>query len=99
MAGAQNVSDTEAIEAATRKLIVAIDGLEAAVERRRQADRSEESLAAQVQSLGVDRSRLAAELDGAVAERRQLELANREIARRLDLAIDAVRTVIDRHDR
>ncbi len=92
------MSDSDAIETAARKLILALDGLEAAMERRRQADRSEESLAAQVQALGVDRARLASELDGAIAERRQLELANREIARRLDLAIDSIRSVIERHD-
>lgn len=93
------MSDSSPIAAASRRLAQALDGLEAAAERRREADRGEEALASQVQALGADRSRLAAELDAAAAHSRQLEHANREIARRLDLAIDSIRSVIDLHDR
>jgi len=89
------MTDASAIEAATRRLAAALDGLEAAVERRREADRSESALAAQVQALGTDRSRLASELDGAAARSRQLESANREIAQRLDVAIESIRAVIE----
>ena len=53
----------------------------------------------QVHALGRDRSRLAAELDTAAARTRLLETTNREIARRLDVAIDSVRGVLESNDR
>jgi chromosome segregation ATPase len=89
------MTDASAIEAATKRLSAALDGLEAAVERRREADRSEGALAAQVQALGTDRSKLASELDSATARSRKLETANRDIAQRLDVAIDSIRAVIE----
>lgn len=92
------MSDPSAIETATRRLALALDALEAAVERRREADRGEERLVAQLHVLGGDRSRLAAELDAAAAHARRLESTNREIARRLDLAIENVRSVIEAAD-
>jgi Domain of unknown function (DUF4164) len=89
------MTDASAIEAATRRLAAALDALEAAVERRREADRSEGALAAQVQALGTDRSRLAADLDTVTARSRRLETTNRDIAQRLDVAIDSIRAVIE----
>jgi len=93
------MTDGNAIDAATRRLSAALDALEAAMERRREADRTEETLAAQVQALGADRSRLASDLDTQAARSRRLEATNREIARRLDVAIDTIRSVVDAHDR
>jgi hypothetical protein len=89
------MTDASATEAATRRLAAALDALEAAVERRREADRSEGALAAQVQALGTDRSKLAADLDTATARSRKLESTNRDIAQRLDVAIDSIRAVIE----
>jgi septal ring factor EnvC (AmiA/AmiB activator) len=89
------MTDASAIEAATRRLAAALDALEAAVERRREADRSEGALAAQVQALGTDRSKLASELDAVAARSRKLEDTNRDIAQRLDVAIDSIRAVIE----
>jgi hypothetical protein len=91
--------DPSAIEAATRRLSLALDSLEAAVERRREADRGEDALVSQLHGLGMDRSRLASELDAAAARSRQLESVNREIARRLDTAIDNIRSVLDANGR
>jgi hypothetical protein len=93
------MTDPSAIETATRRLALALDALEAAVERRREADHGEERLVAQLHALGSDRSRLASELDAAAAHAKQLETTNREIARRLDIAIDNIRTVIEANDR
>jgi CRP-like cAMP-binding protein len=95
----QSMSDARAIDAATRRLAQALDGLAAAVERRREADRDEEKLMAQLHALGADRSRLASDLDHATAHSRQVETTNREIARRLDVAIESIRSVIEAHDR
>jgi hypothetical protein len=82
------------IDAATRRLMSALDALESAVERRREADRDEDELATRIQALGADRSRLADELDGSLVKSRKLERANREIAERLDVAIVTIRAVL-----
>lgn len=91
------MADTTVIDAATKRLVQALDALEAAVERRREADRGEQSLGAQLHALGSDRSRLAAELDEATARSREIETTNREIARRIDVAMDGIRAVLDGH--
>ena len=83
------------IEAATRRLAAALDGLESAVDRRRENDLGSDELAARIQSLGMDRSRLANELDGTLVRSRELERTNREIAERLDVAIGTIRSVIE----
>jgi len=90
--------DANAIDAATRRLSAALDALEAATERRREADRGEETLAEQIQTLGTDRSRLAADLDTQTARSRRLEATNREVVRRLDVAVDTIRSVLEAHD-
>lgn len=89
------MNDGQAIEAATKRLTQALDALEAAVERRRAADRSQAGLAAQVQALGEDRARLAADLDAVSAEAKQLQTVNREAARRVGLAMQSIRDVIE----
>ena len=80
---------------ATRRLTAALDALESAVERRRDADRDENELATRIQALGTDRSRLADELDGALMKARKLERTNREISDRLDSVIVTIRSVLD----
>jgi len=74
--------------------MAALDALERAVERRRDADRDEDELATRIQALGADRSRLADELDGSLVRTRKLERANREVADRLDVAIGTIRAVL-----
>ena len=82
------------IESATRRLMAALDALESAVERRRDADRDEDELATRIHALGTDRSRLADELDSSLVKTRRLERANRELGDRLDAAIAAIREVL-----
>jgi hypothetical protein len=89
------MTDAGAVDAAAKRLALALDALEAALDRRREADRGEETLGAQIQALGADRARLAADLDARAAQARRLENTNREIARRLDLAIGTIRSVIE----
>jgi chromosome segregation ATPase len=91
--------DENGIEAAAKRLTQAIDALAAAVERRREADRAEEKLAEQLQALGTDRSRLAAELDVAAASARRLKTVNREVAQHLDGAIETIHSVLDAGER
>jgi hypothetical protein len=99
IAARPDVTRRTRIEAATSRLIAALDALEAAVERRRERDRGEEMLAAQLQAHGKDRSKLAADLDAQVARSRRLEATNREIARRIDIAIETIQSVLDGQDR
>ncbi len=89
------MSETDLIEAATRRLSLALDALEAAAERRSEADRGEELLVDQVQALGADRARLAGELDELTARARALEAANREVVQRIDQAIETIRSVLE----
>ena len=93
------MTDASAIDAASKRLAHALDALEAAVERRREADLGRESLVEQVHVLGADRSKLASDLDMAAARAKALETANREIARRLDVAIETIRGVLESNDR
>jgi hypothetical protein len=92
--GYQAMSDTSVIEAATRRLALALDALEAAAEERHEVDLGEDNLMAQVHALDDDRSRLASDLDAAMARARTLERTNRQIARRLDAAIGTIRSVL-----
>jgi hypothetical protein len=93
------MTETGAIDAATKRLALALEALEAAIERRRESDRGEAALAAQLHALGTDRSRLASELDQAAARSRKLETTNREIATRLDSAMETIRSVIESNER
>jgi hypothetical protein len=92
------MSEIDSIEAASRRLTLALDALEAAVERRAEAARIEDSLATQIHALDDDRARLAGELDQAVAHSRLLETTNREVARRIAQAIETIRGVLADED-
>jgi FtsZ-binding cell division protein ZapB len=85
------MSEIDSVEAASRRLALALDGLDAAAERRREAARGEQALSAQIHSLGEDRARLASELDQATARARALERANREVAQRIGAVIESIR--------
>ena len=93
-ANADPPSPPSDVEAATRRLAAALDALEAAVERRRDADRDEDELAARIHALGTDRSRLANELDSTLVRTRELERVNRDVSERLDRAIETIRAVL-----
>jgi chromosome segregation ATPase len=92
------VSETDSIEAASRRLTQALDALDAAAERRCEADRSEAALAKALHAVDADRARLAGELDHAAARGRMLETANRDIAQRIDQAIATVRGALGSDD-
>ena len=88
----------QTIDSATRRFSQALDMLDAAVDRRLETDRSRALLVEQNHALDADRSRLAAELDGQTAKARRLEAANRDIARRLDAAMENIRLVLEAQD-
>jgi chromosome segregation ATPase len=84
----------ERIDAALRRLSAALDRLEAACERRAKADAIRINLEEELAVLQDDRSRLAVELDGAVARAKSLELANDEVGRRLNQASAEISAVL-----
>ena len=88
------MSEQKDVQAVIQRLRAALDALESAVERRREADAADNALADQMHALSVDRSKLAADLDLAAARSKQLETTNREIAARIDVAMTAIRSVI-----
>jgi len=88
------MSEQSEIDAAVKRLALALDALDAAVERRHEADRGEENLTRQLHTLGLDRTRLAEALDNETARSRKLEQTNREIAQRLDTAIASIQSVL-----
>ena len=89
------MTDPSTIEQAAQRLTQALDVLDAAVERRIEFDRSRAILAEQVHALDADRAKLASDLDAQLAKVRGLESANREIARRLDAAMENIRHVLE----
>ena len=90
--------EPSAVDAAVKRLALAIDALDAAVERRREGDRSEDRLAQQLHALGIDRTRLAEALDAETARARQLTAANQEIAQRLEAAMSSIQSVLDANE-
>jgi septal ring factor EnvC (AmiA/AmiB activator) len=83
------------VDHVTRRLAQALDMLDAAVERRIEIDRSRAALTEQVHSLDADRSKLAADLDAQLAKVRALEAANRDVAQRLDAAMQNIQSVLE----
>ena len=87
-----------ALDAALRRLDAALGQLEAAAARRGQADAARGNIEEELAIMQDDRSRLAAELDGALAQGRALQLAQDEVARRLEQARATIEAVIGAHD-
>jgi chromosome segregation ATPase len=84
----------ERLDAALKRLAAALDRLAAASERRARADSLRTNLEDELAVIQDDRSRLAVELDGAIARSKSLELANDEVARRLHCASAEIREVL-----
>jgi hypothetical protein len=83
-----------ATEQAVRRLDAALRSLEHAVGERLSQSAGAEGLAEEVRMLTADRARLAETLDQALARAARLESVSRDVSRRLDKAIETVRTVI-----
>ncbi len=93
----QRQPDLGPIELATQRLHAALDALGAAVDRRREMDRQQEALLAQLHAMGNDRARLAQELDEACARIAELGDVGQEVTRRLDVAMGTIRDVLATH--
>jgi hypothetical protein len=79
------------------RLDASLARLEAAFEARLEREAGLLDAEAEVQRMGADRTRLAEALDSVEARARRLESTNREVSRRLVDAMEAIRTVLDRH--
>ena len=82
------------MELAVRRMEAALQGLEQAVGERLSLAVGADGLAEEVQMLTSDRARLAENLDQAQARAAKLETVNRDVSRRLDTAIETIRTVL-----
>ncbi len=80
------------------RLKTALSTLETAVARKLEADRQHVVLSKQIDALQADRSRLAEDLDRSADRVAGLESVNRDVARRLDLTMDAIRGVLSRYE-
>jgi chromosome segregation ATPase len=88
------MTDSAAIDAANKRLALALDALAAAVERRGEADQGAASLATQLHAVSADRARLASELDAATARAQALERASRDVAQRIDAVLGTIRSLL-----
>jgi small-conductance mechanosensitive channel len=82
------------LDAALKRLAAALDQLEAAAARRADADAIGADFEEELAIMQDDRSRLAVELDGAIARANSLQIANAEVARRLEQASATLRAIL-----
>lgn len=82
---------------ALARLNEALTRLESAIDARLEREAALGDAEAEVQRMGADRTRLAESLDSAEARAIRLESTNREVSRRLVDAMEAIRSVLDRH--
>jgi predicted nucleic acid-binding Zn-ribbon protein len=85
------------LAAAIARLDASLARLETAFEARMERDAGLLDAEAEVQRMGADRTRLAEALDSVEARAKRLDSTNREVSRRLVDAMEAIRTVLDRH--
>lgn len=83
------------IDRAFQHVSTALDLLEAAVHRRSEKDLVRSNLGDEIAILQDDRSRLAVELDGALARGKSLSASNQEISIRLERASSSIRAILE----
>ena len=82
------------LDTSLKRLASALDQLDAAASRRAQADESRSNLDEELSVMQDDRSRLAVELDAALARTRALALTNDEARERLTKTAATLRLVL-----
>jgi hypothetical protein len=88
------VADAPNLDEAFERLLTALDRLELAATARLDSEHGLEPLEAELSVMRDDRSRLAVELDGALARNASLEHVTREVAERLGRAMRGVEAVL-----
>lgn len=87
-------AESSRLDRSAERLSSALARLDAAVARKLETDRSQGAVSRQIEALQADRARLAGELDRSAERIATLEAANRDVARRLDLTMEAIRSVL-----
>lgn len=83
-----------AVEMALKRLSAALDQLDAAAERRALSDAMRSDLEEELTVMQDDRSRLAVELDGALAQTRAMAQAHEIVTQRLAHAKETLRNIL-----
>ena len=96
--GWQGMAETSGLKTALKRLDAALSAVETAVGNLRESDRNSASRDGEAVLLAEDRARLAQELDATNAHAASLENANREVGRRLDVAIDGIKSLLTAYD-
>lgn len=91
------MADTPNVKTVMGRLDTALSQLEAAVHRHVEAGERFATAEDELQRLGEDRSKLAQDLDSALARADRLEDTNREVSRRLVSAMETIRAVLNDH--
>jgi hypothetical protein len=82
------------LDLALRRLHDAVGSLEAAGARVIEVEKNGAASAGEIAALSADRVRLAEELDALNARASRLDMNNRDVSRRLDIAMDTIRSVL-----
>jgi Domain of unknown function (DUF4164) len=88
------VADALILEQAFERLATALDRLELAATARLDSEYGLEPLESELAVMRDDRSRLAVELDGALARNASLEHVTREVSERVNRAMQGVEAVL-----
>jgi chromosome segregation ATPase len=88
------MASTNRLDDALQRLSAALDELETTVARRLEAELSHADLEEELDVMQDDRSRLALELDAALAHKSALEKARDEVLTRLDRTSLGIRAVL-----
>jgi hypothetical protein len=88
------VAEAQLLDQALQRLAAALDRLELAATARLDSEQGLEPLETELSVMRDDRSRLAVELDGALARNASLEQVTREVSTRVARAIDGVEAVL-----
>ena len=82
------------VDQAAEKLRLAIDRLEATIDRQAGVRVDKDSLETEIQALGADRARLADLLDKSEAKATRLDTVNRDVSHKLVEAMETIRSVL-----
>ena len=94
MAGSE--SQISSLSDVLQRLDKAVDALGTVVEHRFERDLDHADAEEEVQRLNEDRARLAQELDESESRSERVTEANNEVSRRLVVAMETIRAVLDR---
>lgn len=84
------------LEAAIARIDAVLALVEAAMDRHFDSDRRRSDIEVELQVMSEDRARLATELESATSRLSRVQTASDHVGLRLDAAIGAIQTVLDR---